>query len=1226
MYRSDRWLDAKLKDVLSDTKVQPLVHWIEAARKQPPVLFVGAGFSLNAKAKPSSPGRRMKSWSELTEDLKKDLGETSRGDDSLWIAEKFKRLFTSHVLHSRIEDAVPDAHVEPGPEHLSLRHVDWHSVLTLNYDTLLERALEGVRARSVTSIISQEQAVRITGPTCLPIVHLHGHIDHPSTIVLTLEDFRRYPEDRGVFLTIARQLLLQHPVLFLGFGASDPNFVTWSGWIRDRVGEQSPPWLRLEPDFGRIPDAGMEAYWGSRLQTVRYPPEKFVALFEVIGRAVDLLDEAGDEFLPYIDELVELTRVRKEDKGFFLAVLDEVEKALEGKYPRPLDTMARTSRSRRVTKLLHAGLERAGLSAEAIKRLTERSRESLLRWLDVGATAAPWLKTPPEQLPTLDEQKSEVRSAMGEHFLPWLLFAVRLAGRFIPLSVQGETFFDGVEEYRRMRQPLDEMPERATLRRRLGLSTLKYELERLGPSADEPAALDWLEATGRTELSAHDRAVVDDLLRRNQLLRGHPVVVEPAESENAQGARLVGYLAMMEGRFVDAADAYERATTLSITEGEPLPVQYMTAASAEAILFADMIWRDDRQRLTDERRAAATERVRALRERAGELRFDIAVAEGDHASDRAKQLAKEVDALRMDEPDRTVLRGRSEPLAPVLDFFEEYLFAPTLIEKTAADVALAHWADDDTVLAAAILARYGSDELEARARADTKAPRKDPLPTALLEELLRAPRWPHERRARIAALAEVVPELRASQRSELLELSLNAFEILRDQRRMLTHHHTFPGAPAVKLGVAIGRQTPWVEFKRWIPRLEKLAGEQLLQLGAGDWLALPVRWWTRNDSFRGEEAEAFFAFLFRITARGGLWLSEDQVVDVMSGLILHHKIALPRDGEAARAFEAWLGDPAPQNDGDEWLRTEAAVALGVLRGHYAGELRSERALRLRALVDGVLRTREWPNPYVVRAWLACFEELCAEDAAVARRLLAVPFSWPSDGFENPRATTERRMGARARLLMWSRLALSSEDEHQRATAFLDLVAQITPDALSEFARRDLGLLDPVIRDRFYDLVCNAFNAPLPHRERTESLHGALSCLAAASKKTHLAEVPVSWLFGAGAMITAANPHLAAYACIVVRNCLMRWTDEWSAEHGPVLNELRRALLRGTLDGRAYVAAAARRGLLDVAATAGSVIREYVIEHVDTRRRLEELTRDTRLAVVVAGEAWTRDAP
>jgi hypothetical protein len=52
MYRSLEWCRAKLGEVFrKESDAKSVMHWIAAARKQKPVLFLGSGFSLNAKRK-----------------------------------------------------------------------------------------------------------------------------------------------------------------------------------------------------------------------------------------------------------------------------------------------------------------------------------------------------------------------------------------------------------------------------------------------------------------------------------------------------------------------------------------------------------------------------------------------------------------------------------------------------------------------------------------------------------------------------------------------------------------------------------------------------------------------------------------------------------------------------------------------------------------------------------------------------------------------------------------------------------------------------------------------------------------------------------------------------------------------------------------------------------------------------------------------------------------------
>jgi hypothetical protein len=56
-------------------------------------------------------------------------------------------------------------------------------------------------------------------------------LTRPSTVVLAFEDYRLYPAKHPGMVAKVRQLFLQHPVLFLGFSVTDPNFLQWSGWL-----------------------------------------------------------------------------------------------------------------------------------------------------------------------------------------------------------------------------------------------------------------------------------------------------------------------------------------------------------------------------------------------------------------------------------------------------------------------------------------------------------------------------------------------------------------------------------------------------------------------------------------------------------------------------------------------------------------------------------------------------------------------------------------------------------------------------------------------------------------------------------------------------------------------------------------------------------------------------------------------------------------------------------
>ena len=80
---------------------------------------------------------------------------------------------------------------------------------------------------TVTSDIARAKSPRI--------VKLHGNV--PSgPFIFTEDDYRTYPIRHAPFVNLARQIFLENELCLLGFSGADPNFLQWSGWVRDNLG------------------------------------------------------------------------------------------------------------------------------------------------------------------------------------------------------------------------------------------------------------------------------------------------------------------------------------------------------------------------------------------------------------------------------------------------------------------------------------------------------------------------------------------------------------------------------------------------------------------------------------------------------------------------------------------------------------------------------------------------------------------------------------------------------------------------------------------------------------------------------------------------------------------------------------------------------------------------------------------------------------------------------
>ncbi len=218
-------------------------------------VMIGAGFSLNAQN-----GNRLPLWDGLIESLlcdlyaseadkaaaRKRLGGTS---GMLRLAEEYEAVLTRAQLDKRLHELLPDAGViMPGELHTKLLALNWADVYTTNYDTLLERTLDtdrrafNPRIKRRYQVVVAAEDVPFSKSNGRPrIVKLHGSLRTGSRLIVTEEDYRSYPGTFAPFVNTVQQSMLENVFCLLGFSGDDPNFLAWTGWVRDRLGDKTPP-------------------------------------------------------------------------------------------------------------------------------------------------------------------------------------------------------------------------------------------------------------------------------------------------------------------------------------------------------------------------------------------------------------------------------------------------------------------------------------------------------------------------------------------------------------------------------------------------------------------------------------------------------------------------------------------------------------------------------------------------------------------------------------------------------------------------------------------------------------------------------------------------------------------------------------------------------------------------------------------------------------------------
>ena len=215
-------------------------------------VMVGAGFSRNAEShSPDVPP--FPSWAQLGEAMydvlypadttagvgaEFDRKQAASGIGAMRLASEYEIVFGRSSLDDFLARSLPDERYEPGRLHQMLLSLPWSDVFTTNYDTLLERARSKVYERKYDLAPTVSDLPSQAKPR---IVKLHGSLPSHRPFVITEDDYRTYPTKFAPFVNTVQQSIMENTFCLLGFSGDDPNFLNWTGWVRDNLGPSTPP-------------------------------------------------------------------------------------------------------------------------------------------------------------------------------------------------------------------------------------------------------------------------------------------------------------------------------------------------------------------------------------------------------------------------------------------------------------------------------------------------------------------------------------------------------------------------------------------------------------------------------------------------------------------------------------------------------------------------------------------------------------------------------------------------------------------------------------------------------------------------------------------------------------------------------------------------------------------------------------------------------------------------
>ncbi len=251
-------------------------------------VMIGSGFSRNAE--PVSPAARpMPDWSGMAvalcgelyphDDIRRTnaLREASGTSGFLRLAQEYQTAYGPASLNDRIASLVPDLDYRPGTMHKRLLRLPWADVFSTNWDSLLERTCPDVFDRNYEIVRTISDIPFAISPR---IIKLHGSLPSHQPYIFTEEEYRTYPTKFAPLVNLVQQSMMETTFCLIGFSGDDPNFLHWSGWVRDNLGSNAPRiylvgWLALSIHRRRTLEARqvMPIDLSELPQARRWPPE-----------------------------------------------------------------------------------------------------------------------------------------------------------------------------------------------------------------------------------------------------------------------------------------------------------------------------------------------------------------------------------------------------------------------------------------------------------------------------------------------------------------------------------------------------------------------------------------------------------------------------------------------------------------------------------------------------------------------------------------------------------------------------------------------------------------------------------------------------------------------------------------------------------------------------------------------------------------------------------------
>lgn len=240
-------------------------NFVDAIKAEECILFIGSGISVWSGL-PDWEGLVLKMLEFMADRglqsaERNEINETILRRDLLTASS----LCVSLMRRADLRDFINEVFIKPNPRpheiHEIIVELGPDSFISTNYDCLIDDAYQAVHGGLVLSPVNNDQPIEqaqiVKHGASRFIFTPHGRAVKCDTMVLTREHYRRLRHDFKSTVQTLQHLLISRPVIYLGFGLQDPDFlmlkdeitVTYQGGEREH--------------FAIIPDASelQKRFW-----------------------------------------------------------------------------------------------------------------------------------------------------------------------------------------------------------------------------------------------------------------------------------------------------------------------------------------------------------------------------------------------------------------------------------------------------------------------------------------------------------------------------------------------------------------------------------------------------------------------------------------------------------------------------------------------------------------------------------------------------------------------------------------------------------------------------------------------------------------------------------------------------------------------------------------------------------------------------------------------------